>query len=797
MINQKAFAAMSVWCILLLIGGMAMAAEVVGTLRTDETTKSDLKGTVPDHVRVLGDNGGDSAKRVLKFDGEGHVKIEDTALNFPKSFTIEFDVIFDTRTGDPYLVSKRSQKAGDTASGYWIEFTEGHWLSFTAADGTARGEFVPKVGQSYHVVAVHQANDNGKGQNLLYVDGMQKGAAACNAVAPANDATLTLGDYAGLYHAFRGTLKGVRLSAMAEIPKSNQPAAAPLSESVIGERDTLLNLLNDVQSMLQTRELSDARTEQALGDLHAKLEDPALTLDRIESTREELGKIVGAAAGKQFPRRDFVIWQRTRWADVAPHEWPASNDRPPAKLPVSMAREAYGSQAIVVTNTRDVASDIELSIESPDNAPQVNLRRAWQIACPDRKYRPDPLALISDHRLSLLPGETTLLWFEVDSHGAQPGQYAMPVTLKSSGTTAKVELDVEVADVTMPRILDSKLCNFSYLQEMGWIRDCKDAALEDLQAHYINTYICDIEPTGKADPQGNLVEPVDFSALDRKIELYRDKAALLGFFWKGDIHHNLPLFPELKFMSDPWKKAVVAWYGQLLGHLDQIGLKPNQYFMYVYDETSKPEVQQIYAMLKKEAPNVRLLLNPTTGYKPDEVRQIAPYVDIWMPSFESLVSPHPEDFQFIKSTGKTVWTYSCANGTPMPTYDYNLRRHWVAWDLGITGVAQWAYADRGGWKGTNSWEFVIGAFAMVYAQPHAPKALKLTETLTPSRRWEAWRQGSEDYQLLNMAKQAAGHSPEAQAKLKQVVSAVVSQPDDLDGADKARVVLLHMIANNH
>jgi hypothetical protein len=168
-----------------------------------------------------------------------------------------------------------------------------------------------------------------------------------------------------------------------------------------------------------------------------------------------------------------------------------------------------------------------------------------------------------------------------------------------------------------------------------------------------------------------------------------------------------------------------------------------------------------------------------------------------MPSYEALVGPHPDDFEFIKSTGATVWIYSCSNGTPLPTYDYNLRRHWVGWDLGVTGIAQWAYADNGGWDSTNSWEFVNGDFAMVYAQPHAPEALKLTETLTPSRRWEAWREGSQDFQLLNMARAAACKSDESQAKLNQAVSLVVSNANDSQAADRARTMLLEIIADSN
>ncbi len=576
------------------------------------------------------------------------------------------------------------------------------------------------------------------------------------------------------------------------------PATAPLSYGIQGERDTLLKQIDRVQSMLQERKRLDAVTEQQLGSLQQELGSDSLTLETIEALRERLGVSVGRAARKEFPETDFVAWSRSRWAELAPHDWPSDSESKSLDLTINMARDAVGSAALVATNTRDTPVEIDVSMAPTEGAPRVTLRRGWHVACPDRQYRPDVLALISDQKFTLRPGETTLLWFEVDSHGTKAGTFDIPVKLTAGKTVAETRLQVEVYDVVLPRVFDCALFNYSYLDEMGWIRDFKDAALKDLDDHRINTSIIPgYLPMAKADAQGNLTTDIDFSAVDRQIQLYRPHSRQIGIFWEGDCNRHLKLFPELEFLSEPWRKAVSAWYQQWISHLDEMGLKPGDYFMYVYDERSSPEVQQVYAMLKQVAPEVPLLLNPTSGYKPEELRAIAPYVDIWMPSYEALVRPHPEDFEFIKSTGAKVWIYSCSNGTPLPTYDYNLRRHWIGWDLGVTGIAQWAYADNGGWNSTNSWEFVNGDFAMVYAKPHAPKELKLTETLTPSRRWEAWREGSQDFQLLNLARTAAAKSDESQAKLNQAVSLVVSNTDDSQAADRARTMLLQVIADSN
>ena len=427
----------------------------------------------------------------------------------------------------------------------------------------------------------------------------------------------------------------------------------------------------------------------------------------------------------------------------------------------------------------------------------IVLRRGRHVSCPDRKYRADTLILMPEDELILAPGETTALWIQLDSHGSDPGRFSVPITLTSKNTTSTAQLVVEVFPVHLPPVLECTLFNFAYVNEMGLVRDLVKEAMSDLRDHFINTYIIpDARPEAKVDAQGNLTTPIDFSAVDRGVETYREHARQIGFFWGADFHTSLGklLFPELKFLSPPWRKAVTAWYRSWIRHLEEIGLPSDRYFMYVYDERTSPEVQQVYQLLKEIAPDVRLLVNPTSGYNPEELRAIAKYVDIWMPSYEALIEPHPEDLEFLKSTGRTLWMYSCINGTPMPLYDYYLRRHWVGWDLGVTGIAQWAYADHGGWESSNSWNWVIGAFATIYTLENAPCDLQTEEPLIPSKRWEAWREGAQDAQLLTMARAASSTAPALSETLNQALSLVLDHPNDTDAADRARVLLLELLA---
>ena len=592
------------------------------------------------------------------------------------------------------------------------------------------------------------------------------------------------------------------ISSLAVPLQSESANKAKLSASMDGELKALQNLVNTVRDF-SDQSLLSSDVEMDMKEIERKVVQGPFNQELLDAVRRQLRSIVGRMASKHFSGRgDFIVWSQNRWADVGPHDWPDKVGET-TNLQVNMARDAYGSASLLLTNIQNKSVSIDVNIAIPASGPTLNLRRGWHVACPDRKYRADALVLILDNQLTLMPGETTCLWFQLDSHKSEKGQHSIPVMIRTQHTKAEVNLAVEVFDVVMPAQFDAALFNYAYLHEMGLVKTLVSESLHDLLNHYINIYIIPNEslPKVKANPQGELIDKIDFSECDRQIETYRASCRQLGFFWGGDAHSSLGrwLFPELEFLSPPWRHAVSAWYAAWLEHLEQKGLSSDDYFMYVYDEKSSEDVRQVYQLLKTLAPDVRLLLNPTTGYNLGELKSIADYVDIWMPSYEAVIKPYPEDFEFLKSTGKTLWMYSCTNGTPMPVYDYNLKRHWIAWRLGITGVAQWAYADHGGWNSSNSWEWVLGAHATIYTQSNAPRQLKLVEPITPSKRWEAWREGSQDYQLLAMTQKLAraaspAKSREVQNDLATAVAMVTDNPEDMGAADGARVILLKALS---
>jgi len=120
--------------------------------------------------------------------------------------------------------------------------------------------------------------------------------------------------------------------------------------------------------------------------------------------------------------------------------------------------------------------------------------------------------------------------------------------------------------------------------------------------------------------------------------------------------------------------------------------------------------------------------------------EVAP---VWCPSFYMLSEGSPE-VEFLKSSGKTLWSYDCAHyyarpiGANTKTINIVAQYRMAAvhgHHFGATGIGYWCYN-----VGESLWEPVEFEYALVYVNPDG--------TQTSSRRWEAVREGMEDTRIL-------------------------------------------------
>jgi hypothetical protein len=175
-------------------------------------------------------------------------------------------------------------------------------------------------------------------------------------------------------------------------------------------------------------------------------------------------------------------------------------------------------------------------------------------------------------------------------------------------------------------------------------------------------------------------------------------------------------------------------------------------------------------------------------------------IDIWCFQ-ERYCVRHSRWFSAIKSFGKEIWAYECLR--PMKArmpYSYFRLIPWRAFRRGQTGAGFWIYYLGLDFKpGAAFWNDTLrplGVSSVVYGTKTSPVG-GLTENIVPSRRWEAWREGVEDYQYLYELQQAINKirtkdpatAKKAQDTLDRQVNRVLNNQNDSDVVYDAREIL--------
>ena len=125
---------------------------------------------------------------------------------------------------------------------------------------------------------------------------------------------------------------------------------------------------------------------------------------------------------------------------------------------------------------------------------------------------------------------------------------------------------------------------------------------------------------------------------------------------------------------------------------------------------------------------------------------------------------------------------------------------WRAFKRGQTGAGFWIYYYGLNFEsGAVPWDDTLrphGFSGVVYGAKASPAA-RNGENIIPSRRWEAWREGVEDYQYLFELQQAINKvrtkdpqmAKEAQLTLNQQVNRVLNSQNDSSVVYDAREIL--------
>jgi hypothetical protein len=419
------------------------------------------------------------------------------------------------------------------------------------------------------------------------------------------------------------------------------------------------------------------------------------------------------------------------------------------------------------------------------------------VAAGDGRPVHDALVPIPAGTATIPPGATSQLWLSLHAPptataGASGYVRFEPVD-GSAGEPVTVPLTVTLVPVSIRSVrpvhcFTWNLAAAPVSDDPAWLT----AHLRDLAEHGVD--VCMIHslqmlPRVRANADGALAEPLDFSKVDRLLAasegLFDLYYVTMDIFEKGQVRRDLF---GLQFGTPSYEKAFKTWFRQVVDHLLAKGLTYERFLVNPYDESVGNECQQLSGWIKAVDPRVRTIIDCST---PDvEVaRKMDALTDVWVPHHKyHFAADHKAFFEFLRSTQKPHWCYFYSEGgndkAQNPTRHY-LAKFWWAFSEGVTGVCYWAqqyYGDpwyRAGWKQAYD-------TSLVYP---------IAGGVIPSRRWQAWRRGWQDYNLLFLARESAVKAGDKakQEQLAGYVEEVVKVPGDPQKAEAVRAWLKRLL----
>jgi len=444
----------------------------------------------------------------------------------------------------------------------------------------------------------------------------------------------------------------------------------------------------------------------------------------------------------------ILVWSTPNpWGPFSYEMEIPDDGKPVDVVKVSSYVNEYESLAINITNVGLRSIDLLVSVDDLrlkdgtgvlKTSDCIELRNTVMVPSIDGGYVPDALPrLDQSNRISIPSWESRQLWITVQAKGASEGVYTGRIRLKAlyeENASMDIPLELRVYPIAIPSKSRMAFCNWTSVP----LDDRRK--LDDLLNHYTNVFIMGA-PSVRFNPDCEIVGEINYSRYDATFRELKGRAIFLIPAFQSTVRFTEPV----PYMSDTWKKAYAKWLKIWVEHLKEIGIGYEDFALYPYDEPGLfkgPIIDRVYevAKLTKEAdPHVQVYANPTGGANARNLEKLRPYIDIWCP-FLVLIRKDNELLSFLKETGKPIWCYEAEGRVKnLHPLDYYRMQPWVAWRYGLDGAGFWTYEWRVDLR--DRWT----QYGLIY-NGDGP---------IPSKRWEAYRDGVEDYNYLALLREAA------------------------------------------
>ncbi len=294
-------------------------------------------------------------------------------------------------------------------------------------------------------------------------------------------------------------------------------------------------------------------------------------------------------------------------------------------------------------------------------------------------------------------------------------------------------------DITDTRARPPDVVTWSYLSDSPiWQQKNREQLVRFEKDAGVNVFV--IHPSAIPLP-GQTAEWV------RKDQLLRDQlhtykgagTVLLYVSW------NAQISPE-KWADETFRTEIESWLPRLVTVMKSEGYDYQDWAIYPVDEPTGEGfslLAKVGAWIKARDPKVRLYANPGTVDLIDllpggAIYSVLDVIDLWQPL---LGTPADRLGPILGRRGDHRWSIYEVGIPPAKTITPNCYRKvaWEAQQRGATGFGFWSFSDTGGSSAWDDFDGTRADWATVY---------EADGSVVSSRRWEAFRQGIQEYRAL-------------------------------------------------
>ncbi|MBS1530841.1 MAG: hypothetical protein JSU01_11070, partial [Bacteroidetes bacterium] len=507
--------------------------------------------------------------------------------------------------------------------------------------------------------------------------------------------------------------------------------------------------------------MGDNSDNESPDAMAASLDEQALNA-KLAKVREQWAANLRSKFSGQFLVEKVSPWQTVK----APYQPKESNDNT-YNVVVPINGVEYG--AFIVTNLQSSKQAFIFQFSGAGDVSDSGLFTVPFVTSGNaHNETADPLVPVANS-LDLEPGESRMCIFKIS--GKKAGQDNSTLKIQSGASSVNLSLNINVTNVSFGSTFSLNANAWAYLN-YPLVADRKAEAIADLHAHHINTMV--VPPNVLP-----IVGSNDFSKYNNYIAQIKSFKNICLFMnlASGSYKNSFKTTP---FLSDQWKANFLTWYSQIVQGAKVAGISASQLYVYPYDEVRGAYVRNsadFLTWLRQAHPEIK-----TFGTLVDQTGcdKIMPLLTV---STLLRTMKSAEDVASANAGTHDLWLYETNGGSEaLSAYAYYRLIAWEAFVYGFQGVGFWNYADATGKLELDAYD---GANSVNYSVIYHGAG---TEILS-SRRWEAFKLGIEDYELLKKYAAKAGLNG-----AKDLAKSVLDNPNDVNMATRAREQMLKALA---